>query len=129
VWLPLLPDGGVRELWDRTVGFQLGRDSPFSLWGLEDLHWAQDVMKVFAVALAFAVAVHPRRKTPLMVAALGAAVLIALQLALSHWFYLYIVWWLPLALVALIAVNGDRPATNPPVGSPSRHKPASRLAD
>jgi hypothetical protein len=129
VWLPLLPDGGVRELWDRTVGFQLGRDSPFSLWGLEDLHWAQDVMKVFAVALALAVAVYPRRKTPLTVAALGAAVLIALQLALSHWFYLYIVWWLPLALVALIAVNSDRPATNPPVGSPSRHKPATRLAD
>ena len=55
------------------------------------------------MVLAVAVAFVPRDKTPLQVAALGAAVLIALQLALSHWFYLYIVWWLPLALVALLA--------------------------
>ena len=32
----VIPDGGVRELWDRTVGFQLGRDSPFSIWGQEE---------------------------------------------------------------------------------------------
>jgi hypothetical protein len=109
VWLPVLPDGGVREAWDRTVGFQLGRDSPFSIWGLEDLGWAQDVMKAFAVALAVAVALHPRRKTALATAALGAAALVALELALSHWFYLYIVWWLPLALIALLAA-GKEPA-------------------
>jgi hypothetical protein len=76
-------------------------------------------MKVLAVGLALAVAMHPRRKTPVTVAALGAAVLIALQLALSHWFYLYIVWWLPLALVALLAAGNDRPATSPPVGLPT----------
>ena len=29
--------------------------------------------------------------------------LIALQLALEHWFYLYLVWFLPLALVALFS--------------------------
>ena len=108
LWLPLLPDGGVRELWDRTVGFQLGRDSPFSIWGLEDLAFAQDVVKALGLALAVAVAVHPRTKTPVTAAALGAAVLIALQLALTHWFYLYIVWWLPLALVAVLA--GAQPA-------------------
>jgi glycosyl transferase family 87 len=111
LWLPLLPDGGVSELWDRTVGFQLGRDSPFSIWGLEDLGWAQDIVKALAVALAVAVALHPRVKTPLTTAALGAAVLIALQLALSHWFYLYIVWWFPLALIALLAANGARPVS------------------
>ncbi|MGH2979166.1 MAG: hypothetical protein ACRDLQ_05965, partial [Solirubrobacterales bacterium] len=110
VWLPVVPDGGVSELWDRTVGFQLGRDSPFSIWGLEDLGWAQDIVKALAVALAVAIAIHPRVKTPLTVAALGAAALVALQLALSHWFYLYIVWWLPLALVALLAVRDVRPA-------------------
>ena len=44
----------------------------------------------------------PKEKTALQVAALGAAVLIAVQLSLSHWFYLYIVWWLPLALIALL---------------------------
>jgi len=119
LWLPLLPDGGVSELWDRTVGFQLGRDSPFSIWGLEDLGWAQDIVKALAVVLAVAVAFHPRVKTPLTTAALGAAVLIALQLALSHWFYLYIVWWFPLALIALLGANGARPASNPSVGLPT----------
>jgi hypothetical protein len=116
LWLPVLPGGGVSELWDRTVGFQLGRDSPFSIWGLEDLGWAQDIVKALAVALAVAVAVYPRVKTPLTVAALGAAALIALQLALSHWFYLYIVWWFPLALIALLAVADDRRVPGPSAG-------------
>ena len=37
------------------------------------------------------------------VCALAAAVLIAAQLAVTHWFYLYIVWFLPPLLVALVA--------------------------
>jgi hypothetical protein len=105
----LIPDGGVREVWDRTVDFQLGRDSPFSIWGQEHLVFAQDLAKAFAIALAVAVAFVPARKTWLQTAALGAAALIALQIALSHWFYLYIVWWLPLALVALLAASPTRP--------------------
>jgi hypothetical protein len=55
----------------------------------------------------------PVRKTALQVAALGAAVLIALQLGMSHWFYLYVVWWLPLALIALLARGEDRPTPQP----------------
>jgi hypothetical protein len=101
---PVLPDGGLRETWDRTVGFQLGRDSPFSIWG--QVSWLepfQFLAKATVIALAAAVAIYPRRKTALQVAALGAAVLIALQLSLSHWFYLYIVWWFPLAIIALLA--------------------------
>jgi hypothetical protein len=119
VLLPVLPEGGVREVWDRTFGFQLGRDSPFSIWGQEDsLRWGQDVVKALAMLLAVGVALLPARKTALQVAALGAAVMIALQLGLSHWFYLYIVWWLPLALIALLVVQeagGGKPraATSP----------------
>jgi hypothetical protein len=106
-----VPDGGVRELWDRTVGFQLGRDSPFSIWGQEDLGPAQDIVKAAAVVLAAAVYFLPARKTALQTAALGAAVLVALQLSLSHWFYLYVVWWLPLALIALLgAASRPQPA-------------------
>jgi glycosyl transferase family 87 len=103
----VIPDGGVRELWDRTVGFQLGRDSPFSIWGQEDgLGWLQDLVKAGAVLLAVAVYFAPKEKNALQVAALGAAVLIAVQLGLSHWFYLYIVWWFPLALIALLGASG-----------------------
>ena len=43
-----------------------------------------------------------------MVAALGAAVLIALQLGITHWFYLYIVWFFPLVMVALLGAYPER---------------------
>jgi hypothetical protein len=114
VYAFVLPDGGVRELWDRTVGFQLGRDSPFSIWGQEDgLGWLQDAVKAGAVLLAAGLFFVPRQRTALQVAALGAAVLIALQLGLSHWFYLYIVWWFPLALIALLGTTGATPRPAP----------------
>ena len=45
----------------------------------------------------------PRRRGTIEVAALGAAVLIALQLAANYWLYSYIVWFLPLVIVALPA--------------------------
>jgi hypothetical protein len=103
VYAVVFPHGGISELWNRTVGFQLGRDSPFSIWGLHPtLRWLQTVLKVAAVLLAISVALVPRTKTPLQLAALGAAVLIALQITISHWFYLYIVWWFPLVMVALL---------------------------
>ena len=48
----------------------------------------QHVVQGAAVALALVVAFVPRRRTIVEVAALGAAVLIALQLGITHWFYL-----------------------------------------
>ena len=45
-------------------------------------------------------------RTPAQVAALGAAVIIAVQLPALHWFYLYIVWFLPLVLVAVLGAWG-----------------------
>ena len=59
--------------------------------------------------LAVFVAFRPRgARTPAQVAALGAAVIIAVQLPALHWFYLYIVWFLPLILIAVL--GADAPA-------------------
>jgi hypothetical protein len=103
VMLPVLLDGGLTTFWDRTIGYQLGRDSPFSIWGQEQsLSWLQVTVKVLAVALAVLAAFVPRRRSPLQVAALVAAVLIALELALTHWFYLYVVWFFPFVMIALL---------------------------
>jgi hypothetical protein len=114
VVVPVLPDGDLSRFWDRTVGFQLGRDSPFSIWGQHShLGWAQSVAKATAIVLALLVALVPRRKSPLQLAALGAAVLIALELTLTHWFYLYIVWWFPLAVIAFLASAAKEQATSP----------------
>ena len=103
VLLPWLPDGGVRELYDRTLGYQAGRDSPFAIWGQYDLDLLHTAVKAGAVALALAVAWRPRTRDTAQIAALAAAVLVAFQLATTHWFYLYIVWFAPLALAALFA--------------------------
>jgi hypothetical protein len=99
-----LLDPGLSTFWDRTIGNQAGRDSPFSVWGQDpSLGWLHAAVKVAAVGLALLVAFVPRRRDPVTVAALGAAVLIALQLTVDHWFYLYLPWFLPFLFVALLA--------------------------
>ncbi|MCD6014349.1 MAG: hypothetical protein K0R88_433 [Solirubrobacterales bacterium] len=104
VTLPFVPDGGLSELYDRTLGYQATRGSPFSVWGqAPGLDFLQPMARVAAIALALAVAVYPRFKSPLQISALAAAVTIAVQLTASHWFYFYVVWFLPFVLVASFA--------------------------
>ena len=112
VILLLEPDlwDAIRTFWTRTVGFQAGRDSPFSLWGwgqyhaegIPDLGFLQPVFAVLAVALALAAAFVPRKKGPIELAALTASILVAFQLSLTHWFYLYLPWFLPFVLLWLL---------------------------
>jgi hypothetical protein len=105
-----LPAGGLREFWDATLGFQLGRSSPFSPWGLEpSLQPLQEVLKVAALGLAAALAFVPRRRDLRQVAALAGAVTIAVQLPATHWFYFYLVWIAPLALVACMGAYTTAP--------------------
>ena len=101
-------DPGLATFWERTIGSQAGRSSPFSIWGQADLGFLHTAVKLAAVALALAVALLPRERTMAQVAALGAAVMIAVQLTAEHWFYLYIVWFLPMVLVALAFEGGAR---------------------
>jgi len=103
---PFVPDGGLRELYDRTIGYQASRPSPFSVWGqVESLDWLQNMLKGAAAALALLVAFVPRRVDLRQTAALGAGVLIAVQLVATHWFYLYVVWFVPFVLVAVFAAT------------------------
>ena len=108
--LPFLPDGGLRDFYDTTLGFHAGRESPFSVWGQEPaLDWLHTVVKVAVAGLAVAVAFVPRGpRDAIQVAALGAAVLVAFQLVTVHWFYLYVVWFTPFVLAALFAAQRDR---------------------
>ncbi|HET9243777.1 MAG TPA: hypothetical protein VFN99_10045 [Gaiella sp.] len=113
---PSLGDA-LRTFWDRTLGYQLGRESPFSIWGwgqyhargIPDLGSVQTLVQVGAIALAGVASAVPRDKGPLELAALTAAVLLAVQLSLTHWFYLYLPWVLPFVLLALVAPR-TRPA-------------------
>jgi hypothetical protein len=122
------PLDALRTFFERTVGFQVGRDSPFSLWGwgqyhaqgIPDLGFVQPVLAVLGVVLALLVAVVPREKGPIELAALTAAVLVGFQLSLTHWFYLYLPWFLPFVLLWLLLPeapqvqgNGTRTASMP----------------
>lgn len=113
-------DPGLHTFYERTIAYQAGRDSPFSIWGqvpsLEPLRIAL-LASVAVLALAFAF--RPREKQLFQVAALGAALLIGVQLTMHHWFYLYIVWFYPLLLVAICAGN---PVERPP--ATTMRKPA-----
>jgi hypothetical protein len=124
-----LPDGGLREFYNATIGFQLGRPSPFSLWGLHPaLEPLQSVFKVAAVGLAVALFFVPRRRDARQLAALGAAVIVALELTATHWFYFYLVWMAPFALVAMFGAYRSEPATAPDPLEETLSTPARRLA-
>lgn len=111
-WMLLLepdPVHAARVFWDRTFGWQLGRDSPFSIWGwaeypgYPDLATEQTALKALLLAGALLVGFVPRRKSPLQLAALTAALLLGFELVLTHWFYLYIPWFLPFVAIAVLA--------------------------
>ena len=123
VFVPFVPDGGLSEMYDRTLGYQAARSSPFSIWGqAPSLEFTQPFVRVLAAVLAIAVAFVPRRKTPVQIAALAAAVTIAVQLTAAHWFYFYVVWFLPFALVAAFASQraiAGRNADGRRLGGPS----------
>jgi uncharacterized membrane protein len=103
----VLAYGDPRTFFDRTLGFQTQRGSPFSIWGLRDWTTPQTIVQVCAVLLAVAVAFVPRRRDLIGLSALTAAVLIGLQLGITHWFYLYIVWFFGPLMVALLGVHGS----------------------
>jgi len=117
------PAHAARVFFDRTVDFQVGRDSPFSLWdwgqyhakGLPDLHVVQRALQIVLVVAAAAAAFFPRRRSPLRMAALTGAMLIGFELVLTHWFYLYLPWFFPFVALALIAPLPGRPDDDAPV--------------
>jgi hypothetical protein len=139
-------DPGLATAWDRTIGSQLDRDSPFSIWGqVSGLQPLQTVLTLAVAGFAAALALVPRRRSLVQVAALSAAVLIAVQISLDHWFYLYIPWFFGLLLAAIAPepedqlqltpqprrrahrVPGkakDKPAPAPSKPAPAREKPA-----
>jgi hypothetical protein len=97
----VLAYGGVHDFYDRTLAFQGSRGSPFSVWGLYGWDVPQAIVQGAVVALAVAIAFLPRRRDVVGLAALAAAVLIGLQLGVTHWFYLYLVWFLGPVSIAL----------------------------
>jgi hypothetical protein len=109
VMLPVVLKSDLGAFWRDSVKYQSDRVTPFSVWGLwGGLGGVQHLLQGAVIALALGVAFLPSRRTVIDVAALGAAVLIALQLVTNYWLYPYIVWFYPLVIVALIASHPAR---------------------
>jgi hypothetical protein len=121
-----LPSGGLTEFYHHTIGYQLNRSDVFSAWAL---HPALDPVKAAieagAVILCGIVAFRPRERSISHVCALAAAITIAVQLPAVHWFYYFIVWFIPFALVALLARAPQQAPANADTNSPSTGLPAT----
>lgn len=114
VSIPAFTHDTLHTIYERTLVYQSERESPFSIWGLYGiaptggraaapwLSTAQAVVEALAVLLALALALLPRRADLVGLAACAAAILIAVQLGIDHWFYLYIPWFFGLVMLALL---------------------------
>jgi hypothetical protein len=105
------PIHAARVFWDRTLGWQIGREAPWSAWdwrqyhadGIPNLHRLQNVLQALLIAGALVLPFWPRRKSPLQLAALTGALLLGFQLVLTYWIYLYIPWFFGFAAIATLA--------------------------
>lgn len=108
-WVLLL-DGtaGIRNFWSRTIGYQADRESPFSIWGqfewLRPVHIAVGALVILAALLVMR---WPRRLDLVQWAAISAALMIGFELVLTHWFYLYIPWFLPMVILVVVPLWPD----------------------
>jgi hypothetical protein len=109
-------DPGLHTVYERTIAYQSDRDSPFSIWGQTSLEPLRIAILAITAALSLAFAFVPRHKTLVQVASLGAALILLLQITMQHWFYLYIVWFYPLLLIAMAM----SPEPGEPAPSPAR---------
>ncbi len=131
--IPVL-GGDLHAFWRDTIAYQAGRGSPFSIWGLwGGLSVEQHLAQGAAAGLAIVVAFVPRRRGIVELAALTAAVIIALQLGITHWFYLYIPWFFGVLMVALVLAHppgaGEGDGGGVPVdGASARRAPAREPA-
>jgi len=73
------------------------------IWGLHGWNVPEHMWQLTAAFFAVVAAFLPRRRDVVGLAAVAAAVVIALQLGLNYWFYLYLVWFFPFVAVALFA--------------------------
>jgi hypothetical protein len=109
------------------LSWQVDRESPFSIWdwrqyhaGLPDLHLLQRVLEGLLLVGAVAVYFFPRRKSPLQLAALTAALLVGVEIVLTHWYYAYLPWFFPFAAIAVLAPAAEpvRAAVRAPLERP-----------
>jgi hypothetical protein len=121
VLVPIWLQHDWRTIWDSTLGFQLDRGAPFSVWGYYGgLDGLQRAVQIATVLFAISAAFIRRRPDVIGLAAIAGAILLCLQLGMAYWFYLYIVWIVPFAFVAIFGRDAEptQPAAEPQQPAP-----------
>src|SRR5215204_3866612 len=105
------PVENAKLFYERTFVVQSTREGPFSIFAqipvLGKLHLP---LTVAVVLLALLVAVVPKKRTIRRLAAFSAALIIAFQLVLIHWFYAYVVWFEPFVFFVLLLATNEQTA-------------------
>ena len=107
----------ARVFYDRTVSFQIGRDSPFSLWDWGQYHAqgpARPAARAARPAGRCSSSARSRSRGSRATARRSGSppsprrVLVGFELVLTHWFYLYLPWFFPFVALALVGqLPGD----------------------
>jgi hypothetical protein len=128
--IPAFWHDSLHTIYDRTLAYQANRGSPFSVWGLYGgLGAPQLGVQVGAAVLALLLALVPRPRDLVGLAAACAAVIIAVQLGVDHWFYLYVPWFAAPALIALLGrFSGDSASATAAASSPARSSRRAAVA-
>lgn len=120
VFLPAVSHSSLATFLSRSFGYQLHRSPGYSIWALygDTSGYSAAVMNIskivhglllaLTVGLALTLPLLPRRQDLLGLAAASAAVLIGLQLSDGYFSFSYLLWFLPLVLVALTCDGGQR---------------------
>src|SRR5215218_3388875 len=120
------PVESAKLFYERTFGVQSSRESPFTIFAqIPALAVLHKPLAIATILLALLVAVVPKKRTIRRLAAFSAALIIAFELVLLHWFYVYIVWFEPFVFAALLlatnektALDGERSDRQAAVGYP-----------
>jgi hypothetical protein len=116
------PVENAKLFYERTFGIQSTRQSPFTIFAqLPALAVLHRPLTVAVIILAFVVAVVPKKRTIRRLAAFSAALIIAFELTLLHWFYAYIIWFEPFVFVALLLATNE----NTPLDGEKSNRPAA----
>jgi hypothetical protein len=113
IWA-FLPPQGFSLFWAHTIAFQMSRHSLMGIWDqqpqLEPLRLALE-----AVVAGFGawLLVWPRHRELYQVCALAGLLIIGLELTMRAWSYLYVDWYMPAALVAILAAPALAPLRTP----------------
>jgi hypothetical protein len=105
------PVENAKLFYERTFVVQSSREGPFSIFGqVPALAAVHRLLEVGVILLALLVAVVPKKRTIRRLAAFSAALIIAFELVLLHWFYAYIVWFEPFVFAALLIATNEQTA-------------------